>query len=171
MKCHETFPTFSTCDPTSNTVVIFEIPKREQFLDKQICPQCKNWSTIMLQKSCLLQKFIEYFMKDAAVWILTHRCSSILPRRSTTRWCLSGIRLNYDVFLQNSSESCISQVNIVMFLLPGLLMTLCYSLIVAKLYCSAGSDLIWFCIYICIYVVSVFDPLICPFITYCAEMF
>ena len=31
------------------------------------------------------------------------------------------------------------KVNIVMFLLPGLLMTLCYSLIVAKLYCSAGS--------------------------------
>ena len=34
------------------------------------------------------------------------------------------------------------QVNIVMFLLPGLLMTLCYSLIVAKLYRSAGLDIL-----------------------------
>jgi len=61
-SCHETFPTFPTCDLTSNTVVKLHVAKKIYY----------------------------------------------------------------------------SLVNIVMFLLPGLLMTLCYSLIVAKLYCSAA---------------------------------
>ena len=50
-----------------------------------------------------------------------------------------------------SAQAYYSLVNIVMFLVPGLLMTLCYSLIVTKLYCRycpAGTVLqVWSCRY------------------------